>query len=64
MWTPELEAAWAPLAGTTDLSPKDFAEALVRNLTKKGRTLDELIDQLRNGTMLDALTNAIARTMN
>ena len=61
MWTPELEAAWAPLACETDLSPRGFVEALVSNLMKKGRAFDSLIEGLRDGTLLAVLTTEIKR---
>ena len=61
VWTPELEAAWAPLAGETDLSPRGFVEALVGSLMKKGRALDTLIERLTDGTLLEVLTTEVAR---
>jgi hypothetical protein len=61
IWTPELEAAWAPLAGKTELSPRDFVEALVGKLIKKGRALDDLIEELDDGTLLEVLTTEIER---
>ena len=61
MWTPELEAAWTPLAAKTDLSPREFVEALVRKLMKNGNALDSLIEGLSDGTLLAALTSEIER---
>jgi hypothetical protein len=61
LWTPEVEAAWAPLAGETDLSPRDFVEALVSNLMKKGRAFDSIIEGLTDGTLLEVLTTEIER---
>ena len=61
VWTPDLEAAWVPLAGETDLSTRAFVEVLIANLRKKGRALDDLIERLNDGTLLEVLTTEIER---
>ncbi|MGZ4380492.1 MAG: hypothetical protein ACXVZ3_03590 [Gaiellaceae bacterium] len=61
VWTRDLEAAWEPLARETGTPTRLWVENLLGNLMKRGRALDDLIDQLRDGTMLDVLTKAIER---
>jgi hypothetical protein len=59
VWTPQIETAWEPFARKSGVPTRLWVEKLVITLMKKGRPLDGLVEQLRDGTMLDALTKAI-----